>query len=98
MPTNYRTTSIIHPLQAVSACVYANAVCEAARLPHDFVRANTHRITRAYTNGEPVWMIAQELQMLHRIKAPIREHVSIARTASKGRFEITPEGFAYFDI
>ena len=61
-------TSIIGPNQAVSSMVYTFAVCEACNLPHEFISANTKRITRAYTHGETVAMIAEELKMLYSIR------------------------------
>lgn len=54
--------------QPVSRTVYGIAVQEACRLPHDFMKANAARIDRAFDAGEPVWMIVDELKMVHATK------------------------------
>lgn len=56
--------SIINQNQTVSPVVYGIAVREACSLPETFIRANAHRIERAYAAGEPIWMIADELKMV----------------------------------
>lgn len=54
--------------QPVSRTVYGIAVQEAARLPHDFMKANAHRVDRAFAYGEPIAMIVEELKMLYSIR------------------------------
>jgi hypothetical protein len=52
--------------QTVSFSVYSNAVAIETRLSNDFLASQAKRINRAFDNGEPVWMIADELRMVHQ--------------------------------
>ena len=54
--------------QTISAGVYDVAVRVACNLPEDFISAHQGRITAAYTMGEPVWMIADELRLRYQMR------------------------------
>jgi len=64
------TTDIIGANQTVSLGVYSRTVAEDCRLPNDFVLANAVRIHRAYAAGEPIWMIVEELKLVHAMQRP----------------------------
>jgi hypothetical protein len=70
-------TSIIHPLQSVSAGVYTISVINAVNLPHSFIKANAYRITRAYVHGEPIWMIADELRMVYGLRKAAIDDIGV---------------------
>jgi len=53
--------------QTVSFSVYNQAIAHDTGLPHEFLKANAHRIHRAFDHGEPIWMIVVELNMVHDI-------------------------------
>lgn len=59
-------TSIIAENQTVSRGTYGTAVRITANIPEDFVAANIALIDRAYSYGEPVWMIADELRLRYQ--------------------------------
>lgn len=61
-------TSLIHPLQTVSAGSYSRFVQDEALLPHDFMKTQAARVDRAYQAGEPIWMIVSELRMIYETR------------------------------
>lgn len=65
--------SIIPANQTCSWMVYNMAIANACNLSHAFVASQRARIARAYDNGEPVWMIVDELKLVHSIKPARRE-------------------------
>lgn len=60
--------------QTVSRTVYGHAVENGASLPHDFIRSQVGRIDRAFAAGEPVWMVVDELKMVHSLGPVRRPH------------------------
>lgn len=61
--------------QTVSLTVYRQAVQNALPVPYNFLKQNDVRIERAFTYGEPIHMIVEELKMLwgmgtYRSKTP----------------------------
>lgn len=74
------TTDIIASNQSVSLGVYSRAVAEECGLPNDFVLANVGRIHRAYAAGEAIWMIVDELKLVHQMSryAPTKSPRALA--------------------
>lgn len=56
--------------QTVSFGIYSQTIQNACPFPHDFFRANAARIQRAYDHGEPLWMIIDELKLVHSMRRP----------------------------
>ncbi len=60
--------ALIGDNQTVSRGVYGMSIRNVLNIPEDFIVAQADRINRAYDNGEPLWMIADELRIrfVHR--------------------------------
>lgn len=69
--------------QTVSRTVYGHAVANSALLPNEFMRAHAARIDRAFNAGEPVWMIADELKMVHSLGGTRQRHKTPRELAAR---------------
>lgn len=68
-------SQVIAANQTVSRGVYGIAIREAAGLPEAFILAHAERVNLAYTMGEPIAMIVDELRFRyehrpHQTKTP----------------------------
>lgn len=59
--------SLIGQNQPISRGQYGRVIRDMAVLPEIFIAANSARIDRAYAAGEPLWMIVDELKMIHSL-------------------------------
>lgn len=78
--------NLIADNQTVSRGVYGIAIREAARIPEDFIAAHSGRIDLAYSMGEPIAMIAEELRFRFEHRPPRNQDArGIGSPPSEGR-------------